>query len=416
MPPDNFQQHPLPVIAHRTSPTNIGLSLLANLSALDFGYISVCNFLERTDKTIATLNKMERYHGHFYNWYDTETLQPLIPKYISTVDSGNMAGHLLTLRQGIFEIINQKIAGPKIFDGLLDTLRVLRSEIDESASLQVFTTTLQGYCDQRQVTLPDIHIALNSLLADYLAATKDLHTESGSPAEWWKNVLLQQINDAIADFEVLSPWFSLPPVADKFLPVVDIKADVTLGYLGRKSKMIIAELSELNADGNTAEENEWIKSFIASVAETLQVVETRIAMIERLGHECIGLADVDWAFLYDKTKHLLTIGYKVDEHICDPGFYDLLASEARLCVFLAIAQGKLPEESWFALGRLLTKAGSEPILLSWSGSIFEYLMPLLVMPTYENTLLDQTYKATVNRQIDYGKQRGVPWASPVKSL
>ena len=94
-------------------------------------------------------------------------------------------------------------------------------------------------------------------------------------------------------------------------------------------------------------------------------------------------------------RQLLAIGYNVDERRRDASYYDLLASEARLCSFVAIAQGQLPQESWFALGRLLTTAGGDPVLLSWSGSMFEYLMPLLVMPTYENTLLDQTYRAAV---------------------
>ena len=118
---------------------------------------------------------------------------------------------------------------------------------------------------------------------------------------------------------------------------------------------------------------------------------------------------MDYGFLYDPTRHLLAIGYNVDERRLDASYYDLLASEARLASFVAIAQGQLPQENWFALGRLLTTAGGEPVLLSWSGSMFEYLMPLLVMPTYENTLLDQTYRAAVARQIEYGRQRGVPW-------
>ena len=118
---------------------------------------------------------------------------------------------------------------------------------------------------------------------------------------------------------------------------------------------------------------------------------------------------MDFAFLFDKSRRLLTIGYNVSERRADPGYYDLLASEARLCSFVAIAQGQLPQESWFALGRLLTSTAGEPVLLSWSGSIFEYLMPLLVMPSYDNTLLDQTCKAAVARQIEYGSQRGVPW-------
>ena len=118
---------------------------------------------------------------------------------------------------------------------------------------------------------------------------------------------------------------------------------------------------------------------------------------------------MEYDFLFDKARHLLAIGYNVGERRLDSSYYDLLASEARLCSFVAIAQGKLPQESWFALGRLLTTAGGEPVLLSWSGSMFEYLMPLLVMPTYEDTLLDQTYKAAVERQIEYGRNRGVPW-------
>src|SRR6202142_2225655 len=118
---------------------------------------------------------------------------------------------------------------------------------------------------------------------------------------------------------------------------------------------------------------------------------------------------MQYDFLFDNESQLLAIGYNVDSRRRDASYYDLLASEARLCNFVAIAQGKLPQESWFALGRLLTSAGASPVLLSWSGSMFEYLMPLLVMPTYENTLLDQTYVAAVERQIEYGTQRGVPW-------
>ncbi len=145
------------------------------------------------------------------------------------------------------------------------------------------------------------------------------------------------------------------------------------------------------------------------IKEASQRARTRIAAIERLARQAGELARMEYDFLFDKTRHLLAIGYNVGERRRDASYYDLLASEARLCSFVAIAQGQLPQESWFALGRLLTTAGGEPILLSWSGSMFEYLMPLLVMPTYENTLLDQTCKAAVARQIEYGRKRGVPW-------
>jgi hypothetical protein len=159
----------------------------------------------------------------------------------------------------------------------------------------------------------------------------------------------------------------------------------------------------------TREESEWLESLRHAVSEASRRANERIATIERLGVELAELAAMEYGFLYDKARHLLAIGYNVAERRQDSSYYDLLASEARLSCFVAIAQGQLPQENWFALGRLLTTAGDAPILLSWSGSMFEYLMPLLVMPTYENSLLDQTYHAAVKRQIEYGRQRGVPW-------
>ena len=243
LPPDNFQEMPVAVVSHRTSPTNIGLALLANLAAYDFGYISMDDMILRISNTLDTLERLERHLGHFYNWYDTQTLTPLHPLYISTVDSGNLAAHLLTLRQGL-------------------------------------------------LALPD-----------------------------------------------------------------------------------------------------------SSRSDTIP------SLARRLG----ALAEMEYDFLLDKTSHLMAIGYNVSERRIDSGSYDLLASEARLATFVAIAQGRAPDESWFALGRRITGSGGEPVLLSWSGSMFEYLMPLLVMPTYPKTLLDDTYRAAVKRQIAYGRKRRTPW-------
>ena len=159
----------------------------------------------------------------------------------------------------------------------------------------------------------------------------------------------------------------------------------------------------------TSVESAWLGELRRLITEASRRAGARIAAIERLALQCGDLARMEYDFLFDETRHLLAIGYNVGERRRDSSYYDLLASEARFSSFVAIAQGQLPQESWFALGRLLTTAGGEPILLSWSGSMFEYLMPLLVMPTYEHTLLDQTYKAAVARQIEYGKKRGVPW-------
>ncbi len=163
-----------------------------------------------------------------------------------------------------------------------------------------------------------------------------------------------------------------------------------------------------NAD-NSQEENEWLNLLESSLTNSMHLASERISSAESLAEQCNELADMAWDFLFDKSSKLFTIGYNVQEHKADPSFYDLLASESRLCTFLCIAQGKIPEESWFALGRLLTNVDGQPILLSWSGSMFEYLMPLLVMPSYENTLLDQTCEAAVSWQIEYGKLKNQPW-------
>ena len=335
LPPDNFQEHPVAVLAHRTSPTNMGLALLANLSAYDFGYLSAGRLIERTANTLRTMQSLDRHRGHFYNWYDTTSLRPLPPLYISSVDSGNLAGHLLTLRPGLLELCDAKIVGPRWIEGLIDTARFLG--------------------DAR------------------LAATL-ANAQENPPAELRAIGLLLEGTSAGAD--LLDDLRHLFPGGARNFPDGPIPT--------------LRELASL--DGETGVR-----------------AKARIEEIERLARQSGELAGMDFEFLFDHARQLLAIGYDVDEHRPDPSCYDLLASEARATIFVAIAQGKLPQDSWFALGRPLTSAGGEPTLLSWSGSMFEYLMPLLVMPAYEDTLLDQTCRAAVERQIAYGNQRGVPW-------
>jgi hypothetical protein len=155
LPPDNYQEHPVATVAHRTSPTNMGLALLANLSAYDFGYISAGQLIERTTNALHTMKALERHRGHFYNWYDTQSLKPLLPTYVSTVDSGNLAGHLLTLRPGLLALPDQKILGSRFFDGLRDTLRVLEDTVGEAAPAQLaqFQTYLESAYESRPTTL-----------------------------------------------------------------------------------------------------------------------------------------------------------------------------------------------------------------------------------------------------------------------
>jgi cellobiose phosphorylase len=378
LPPDNYQEYRAAAVAHRTSPTNIGLALLANLSAYDFGYLPAGRLLERTANTLRTMAGLERYRGHFFNWYDTQTLQPLLPRYVSSVDSGNLAGHLLTLRAGLLALGDDRIIGMRLFDGLRDTFRLLMDGggAKESAAILAVREELESVFATAPITVAEFRAPLTRLAANAteivarFAASVDTRDDgehsgegNGAAAKEWAQALVRQCGESLGDLNELG-------------------IDATIGP--------IPSLRELAAAG-----------FVRA--------SERLATIEGLAQQCFELARMEYDFLFDRARQLLAIGYNVDERRADASYYDLLASEARLCSFVAIAQGQLPQESWFAFGRLLTGGSGEPVLLSWSGSMFEYLMPMLVMPTYDNTLLDQTCKAAVVRQIEYGDQRGVPW-------
>ncbi len=377
LPPDNFQEHPVEVTAHRTSPTNIGLSLLANLSAYDFGYVYAGELLERTSNTFKTMNSLERYQGHFYNWYDTRSLNPLRPLYISSVDSGNLAGHLLTLQQGLLTLPDQPIMGPRLFEGIHDTLLILIEQAGASTPLQIvqFHKYLNAIIKEQTITLAHLRKYLEKLSISSTEIVNAFPPDTDEQCKIWANRLSRQCQSAFDELAYLVPGVTHPGSPE----IMDNDAD----------NIAVPTLRE--------------------IAQTHDLARERIEIIHALVRQSEEFVNMDYDFLYDKSRHLQTVGYNVEDRRRDSSYYDLLASEARLASFVAIARDKVPQESWFALGRLLTTINGEPILLSWSGSMFEYLMPLIVMPCYENSLLDQTCKASVIRQIEYGKLKGIPW-------
>ncbi|MBS1688369.1 MAG: cyclic beta 1-2 glucan synthetase, partial [Bacteroidetes bacterium] len=352
LPPDNFQEQPVPVIAHRTSPTNIGLALLANLSAYDFGYIQAQQFIERTTGTINTLQRMERYRGHFYNWYDTLTLQPLLPLYISSVDSGNLAGHLLTLRQGIAQLSHQKILSPRLFSGIRDTFRVLEDYVPENDLLQEMSADINTFCETPVLNLSTAKNYLDKLISssEKIVASMGLVDDEGS---WWAQELDAQCRNMLNDLLHIAPWLQLRDTPPKFAIITDVRIVSLHELLGTCTYMLKIISNGTNED-HTEAEAKWLDEFRSAIVKGINNINERIHALEKLADICDELADMDYSFLYDRSKHLLTIGYNVTEHIRDSSYYDLLASEARLCTFVAISQGKLPQESWFALGRLLT--------------------------------------------------------------
>lgn len=380
LPPDNFQETPIPTIAHRTSPTNMGLALLANIAAHDFGYIGIRQLIDRTSNTLRTMETLERHEGHFYNWYDTQTMAPLT-RYISTVDSGNLAGHLLTLRAGLLEAANAPVIGKQIFLALADTLQILEKNAGSVGihSLAQFERALLAATGNHPLTIVSARADLDWLVTCSREVVREI-TEGraalpSSEAHEWAKALNVQCERMFKELVSLVPPHLLAAAAQD----EDTSSTIAIPSL--------RELANRGADN----------------------AREQLGILEHLALQAAEMSQMEYGFLFSPAQRQLAIGYNAGERRLDASYYDLLASEARLCNFIAIAQEQLPQESWFALGRLLTTHNGESALLSWSGSMFEYLMPLLVMPTFDNTLLDQTYKAAVDRQIAYGKERNVPW-------
>ena len=375
LPPDNIQEDRTPAVASRTSPTNIGLCLLANLAAHDFGYLSLGRLLERSRATIETLLRLERHRGHFYNWYDTRTLKPLLPLYVSTVDSGNLAGHLLTFAFGLRELAGSRILHSEIFSSLQDTLAVLKRVAAGNPMLAPIETELTK---ERPKTLVSAITRLKWLAAEAKQIAMDASMGSGEARVWLQN-FRSSCEEHLKELEFFAP------------------------------RLTAEEKPTALSDNPSFEEILKVTSSSPLLSEMRQRARERIRALESLAEQCEQLAEMDFTFLYDSARELFAIGLNVTEGRRDSSYYDLLASEARLSSYVAIAQGQVPEQHWFALGRLLVAPGGKPVLVSWSGSIFEYLMPLLVMPNYDGTLLDRACHAAVELQIEYGKSRGVPW-------
>jgi len=409
LPPDNYQEAPVPRLASRTSPTNLGLALLANLVARDLGHLSVGGLIQRTKDTFATMQRLERYRGHFYNWYDTRTLQPLRPLYVSSVDSGNLAGHLLTLGSGLGELIGQSVLDSEVFAGLRDTAAIL----GESAKLAM--EELDAELNNTPSTMRARYIRL--LRAADLASRIAIAPDASESVRWWREALVRDCRAHVADLLFVAPWLVLPSRDWKnaaldgglVTKLAGLDQSITLREVAELSQSLCPLIKDVLLHDLPSEVREWL----AELAPCLQLASDRagerILDLETLARQSNELADMDFTFLFDERCELFCIGFNVEERRHDASFYDLLASEARLCSYVAIAQGQVSQNHWFSLSRLLIAAHGRPVLASWSGSLFEYLMPMLVMPTYENTLLEQTCLGAVDHQIEYGQSQNIPW-------
>ena len=363
LPPDNFQEDPTPVLAHRTSPTNIGLYLLSAVSARDFGWIGETQTLERLEQTLATLQKLARFRGHFYNWYDTRDLRVLEPKYVSSVDSGNLAGHLIAVANACREWRQTPPAALSRLAGVSDTLALTAQN---AAQLRLGRVT-------QTVTPRQLEDSLAGLAQ---AIEKAPETDEG---------LRAQFAGLARESEIL----------------VDIARAIALERNdGTGSELLYWSQASCRA----------IAAHRADMASSEEILGARPARFKALEDAFRSLAmATEFGFLFDQERQLLSIGYIISESTLDLNCYDLLASEARLASFFAIAKGDVPVRHWFRLGRAATPVAHGSALISWSGSMFEYLMPPLVMRAPAGSLLDQTDRFVVRRQIEYGAKNRLPW-------
>lgn len=370
--PDNFQEEPAPAIAHRTSPTNIGIQLLSLSSAYDFGYVGRLEFIESAERTFATLNRMEKFNGHFYNWYNTQTLETLRPQYISTVDSGNLVGHLFTFKQALLELRKSNGININAADGLIDTFSILKTDVSSF---------------EKNATESEVKV-----IREFLSTLNEIEKtikESNFDSELNLSDLLSDIS-----LKVLKSYSTLK------LLFLDTNHDY-LEEVDLSVNSIIHQIDEIKRDHYFSSTNNQ-----DSQKEFMLFNER----IDALADQCDEISsNMNFRFLFDEDRKLFSIGYNASERRIDNSYYDLLASEARLASFVAIAKGDIPQEHWFRLGRQLTTVNGRQALISWTGTMFEYLMPLLVTKNFEGTLLDQTYRVVVACQIAYGKKNNTPW-------
>ncbi len=365
LPPDNFQEDPQPVLAHRTSPTNLGLYLLSSVSARDFGWVGICEALERLEATLATMGRLQRYRGHFYNWYDTRDLRPLEPRYVSSVDSGNLAAHLITVANAAREWIDVAVMPTYRTAGATDALQLARAALQAlPAHLRMQSVMWQQLQEQLAViatALGDIGIPRG----DTAARLQDIAAHTATLADIARTLASDSADDAYGDLLFWSD--AVHRAVDSWRRDV-VQARDAAGVLKLQERLLAVEIA----------------------ARTMA-------------------SEMDFGFLLDPQRRLLSIGYRAADGTLDPSCYDLLASEARLASFIAIAKGDVPTRHWFRLGRPVTPAGHGAALISWSGSMFEYLMPSLVMRAPAGSLLEQTNRLIVGRQMSYGATLGLPW-------
>ena len=428
LPIDNYQEEPREQTAHRTSPTNIGMMLLSTLAAYDLGYLGPSELSLRVRSAFGSIQRLAHYQGHLLNWYETKNLEPLLPRYVSTVDSGNFAGCLVALTQGCREVASAPVIRAVAWDGLVDSLGLLEEAVGSVADARALRSVIarmrqafeegrdnphEGYstfralCDE---TSAELDRELLSLLeTGALRHDADALRALRTTIERFHHQLRQMGHE----IDLLLPWLRLseePAGIALLLP-----GRLGLDQVPAAARKLVEELDHWERDRR--EQGELTPDLEASALRLREAFLRSETQAKTLRDELLDLATraeaevrgMDFRLLYDGKRKLFHIGYNATQDQLDGHHYDLLASEARLASYLAIVKGDVPEAHWSTLGRPIVQVAGAPLLLSWGGTMFEYLMPSLLMRSREGTLLAQTCELVVDAHIAYGKETGAPW-------
>lgn len=434
--PDNLQMVPKQVVAERTSPTNISLSMLSIQSAYDLGFLPWSTAIEKIGLVTSTLVSMEKYRGHLFNWYAIRNLAPLNPRYISSVDSGNLLGHFYTLLSVYDEARSFAIIDTQHIEALRQGLEDLASDegLASNSPLRPMLSTLREQLSAHPAS--DITAHLPTLLGQSVMQLHTLLEETGEgtssiagecrglatilsdltsvgPLLGW--LLVVQKLAAVARTMQLRHDTSTDPLQKLLVLCVEIlqscqRGKLSLSAIDAAIQQIRDAVSILDLP-NFAHQTKPLVEELLGATETAHNSSTSLEshITDTADHLHKLVSEMDFSFLYDNERNLFTIGFNAEHARRDPSYYDLLASEARLLSFLAVARGEVPQKHWFSLGRSLANTAGGKALISWSGTMFEYLMPFIVMRDFPTTILGRTGRAVVSAQIHYGARQSAPW-------
>jgi cyclic beta-1,2-glucan synthetase len=397
--PDNVREEP-PAIAARVSPTNIGLLLNSRQAAVRFGYLTVPEFVELTERTLATAASLRRYRGHLFNWYDTRTLDPLPPLFVSSVDSGNLAASLWTLEQGCFEQLRQPLAQSFLAEGFLDHLRLLGSS--QPLSPKPLSSALRKESAgqdwlQCLLDLPE-SVCEESVRIRRVADADWLAAQARERLTKIRDLVGQYMPWQLPEFEALRNDPNLGPMMN----AVNIALELLPEFIAQLAPRLESKAGSANCAA--------VERLRARLPQAEFRVRSLIQGLRGIAADAAKFADeMDFEFLLNRKRRLLSIGFDMEGQQLHSTCYDLLASEARTCLFVAIAKNDVQPESWFSLGRVQTLDQGRPVLLSWSGTMFEYLMPSVWMRTYPDTLLERSRIGAVRAQRTFAATRHIPW-------